>query len=131
MKKPMTKAELYARMERFANDEKRVISWPYLGELAGFTEQYLRQIFVDKTKPLTDTVQMRLSKALERVANGDVTLVYFSNQKRELVYNNTPKPRLIKGGKLVMRDGRVQLEMGPVNRGDYSRPTLQETLGKK
>lgn len=131
MKKPLTKAELYARMERFANDEKRVLSWHYFAELCGYSDGYLRDIFVEKIKPLTEPVQMRVSKALERMSNGDVTVVYWKDKTRELRYNNQPKPRLIKGGKIVMKDGKVQLEMGPINRGDYSRPTLQETLGKK
>ena len=131
MKKPMTKAELFARMERYANDEKKVLSWHYLSELCGYSEKYLRDIFVDKNKPLTEPVQMRVSKALERMSNGDVTVVYWKDKTRELRYNTQPKPRLIKGGKIVMKNGKVQLEMGPVNRGDYSMPTLQETLGKK
>ena len=131
MKKPLTKAELFARMERYANDEKKVLSWHYLSELCGYSEKYLRDIFVDKSKPLTEPVQMRVSKALERMSNGDVTVVYWKDKTRELRYNTQPKPRLIKGGKIVMKDGKVQLEMGPINRGDYSMPTLQETLGKK
>ena len=131
MKKPMTKAELFARMERYANDEKKVLSWYYLSELCGYSEKYLRDIFVDKSKPLTEPVQMRVSKALERMSNGDVTVVYWKDKTRELRYNTQPKPRLIKGGKIVMKNGKVQLEMGPINRGDYSMPTLQETLGKK
>lgn len=131
MKKPMTKAELFARMERYANDEKKVLSWHYLSELCGYSEKYLRDIFVDKSKPLTEPVQMRVSKALERMSNGDVTVVYWKDKTRELRYNTQPKPRLIKGGKIVMKNGKVQLEMGPINRGDYSMPTLQETLGKK
>lgn len=129
--KVLSKFELYKRMERFAADDKRLLSWPYFAELAGFDPGYLREIFLYKRSPLTETVQIRVSKALERLEKGEVTLVRWKDNSRELRYNNEAKPRLVKAGKLVMRDGKVQLAMGPVNRGDYSQPTLQEQLGKK
>jgi hypothetical protein len=127
----LPKHELYRRMERFAADENRVISWKFLGELAGLNPLHLRNVFVNKTDPLTELVQMRVSKALERIANGDVTVVRWRDGKRELRFNNEPKPRMMRAGKLVMRDGKVQLDMRLQNRGDYSAPTLQEQMGRK
>lgn len=131
MKKPLSKTEIYWQMERFANDEKRSLSWKYFGELAGVDPGHLRDVFIYKKFPLTEIVQMRVSKALERLANGDVSLVRWKDHSRELRYNNTPQPRLVKGNKIVMRDGKLSLSVGPINRNDYSGETLQEQLGKK
>ena len=131
MKDVLSKAELYRRMERFAADDNRVISWKFLGELAGLNPLHLRNVFVNKTDPLTELVQMRVSKALQRISDGDVTVVRWRDGSRELRFNSQPKPRMMRGGKLVMRDGKVQLDMRLQNRGDYSAQTLQEQMGRK
>lgn len=131
MTEVLSKAELYRRMDRYAADDKRLLSWKFLAELAGYSQEYLRDVFLYKTEPLSETMQIRLSKALDRVAKGEVTLVQWRDRSRELRYNNEPKPRLIKGAKIVLRDGKLGLAMKPINRGDYSEITLKEQLGRK
>lgn len=131
MNQVLSKAELYRRMDRYAADEKRLVSWKFLAELAGYSQEYLRDVFLYKTEPLSETMQMRLSKALERIATGEVTLVQWKDRSRELRYNKEPKPRLVKGAKIQLRDGKLSLSMGPINRGDYSEITLKERLGRK
>ena len=131
MTEVLSKAELYRRMDRYAADDKRLLSWKFLAELAGYSQEYLRDVFLYKKEPLSETMQIRLSKALDRVAKGEVTLVQWRDRSRELRYNNEPKPRLIKGAKIVLRDGKLALAMKPINRGDYSETTLKEQLGRK
>lgn len=128
MKKPLPKAELYKRMERFAADKKKALSWEYFSDLAGVDVNHLRNIFINRTAVLTEYVQIRVSKALERLENGDVTLMRNRHSERFLQYNQTPKPRMVKSTDLVLRDGKIELKIGIKNRNDYSEATLGEQL---
>ena len=129
MNKPLPKAELYRRMDRFAADNKKALSWRFLGELAGVDAEHLRNVFVNKSAPLTEYIQIRVSRALERLAAGDVTVMQNRWRERYLEYNSKPKPRMVKDNKLVLRDGKIELQVGVRNRNDYSEPTLQEQMG--
>lgn len=129
MNKPLPKAELYRRMDRFAADNKKALSWKFLGELAGVDAEHLRNIFLNKSVPLTEYVQIRVSRALERLAAGDVTVMQNRWRERYLQYNQTPKPRMVKANQLVLEDGKIGLKVGIKNRNDYSETTLQEQMG--
>jgi hypothetical protein len=129
MKKPLPKAELYRHMDRFATDNRKALSWRFLGELAGVDAEHLRNVFVNKSVPLTEYVQIRVSRALERLADGDVTVMQNRWRERYLQYNQTPKPRMVKSNQLVLRDGKLELKIGIKNRNDYSEPTLEEQMG--
>lgn len=129
MKPPFTKAELYRHMDHFAADNKKALSWRFLGELAGLDPDHLRNVFLTKSVPLTEYVQIRVSRALQRLADGDVTVMQNRFKERYLQYNQTPKPRMVKENKLVLKDGQIGLKVGIKNRNDYSEATLQEQMG--
>lgn len=129
MKRALPKAELFRRMERFSRDKNRSLSWKHFGELCGVDPSHLRNIFVSRSEILTEYVQIRVSRALERLERGEVTLMYNRDQTRFLQYNNDPKPRLVKSGRIIFDNGEIKLQNSIRNLNDYSEPNLDEQLG--
>lgn len=129
MKRALPKAELFRRMDRFARDKNKALSWKHFGELCGVDPTHLRNIFVSRSEILTEYVQIRVSRALERLERGEVTLMYNRDQTRFLQYNNDPKPRLVKSGRIIFDNGEIKLQNSIRNLNDYSEPNLDEQLG--
>lgn len=123
-----SKAELYRQMHRFQEDSRSAFSWKMLSELTGISTATLRKVFVYRTDPMTETTQIRVSKALKQIASGDVTVMYNKDRSRFLKYNQTPKPRVSRGYKVRMIDGKLVMQPTLVNRNDYSEPSLKEQL---
>lgn len=130
MKRALPKAEIFRRMERFSRDKNKALSWKHFGELCGVDPAHLREIFVSKSEILTEYVQIRVSRALERLEQGDVTVMVNRDQTRFLQYNNTPRPRLVKTGRILFQDGEIRVQNAITNANDYSHPTLDEQLGE-
>lgn len=126
----LSKAELFRRMDRFQADSYSPISWRFLGELTGYNPAYLKTIFVTRENTLTENVQIRVSKALKQIENGDVTIMRDKTNKRFMKFNNKPEPRLAKSYKIKLIDGKLGLKIGIINKSDYSQPSLQEEMEK-
>jgi hypothetical protein len=128
MMKILTKAEIYRRMERFWQDEDRTLSIQMFAEFCGLSPSLLYRVFHDKTLPMTEHTQICVSRALERMARGDVVMVYGRDQRRRLLYRQEPKPRVVKANTLTIKDGKIGLKVGLKNKSDYSDPTFEEEL---
>jgi len=124
----LTKAELYRRMARFQEDDKTPWSWPMLAELCGMNSDHLRDVFLYRTNPITEVTQIRVSKALQRIERGDVTVMRNKNKTRFIRYNNTPQVRAARGNRIVLMDGKLRVKPGIINKNDYSQITLKEQL---
>ena len=124
----LPKAELYRRMDRFQADSNSPISWKFLAELVGMNENYLRQVFIDRVYPISERVQVRVSKALKQIERGDVTILRDKSNRRFMKFNNTPQPRAARGYQIKMVDGKLSVKTGIVNKNDYSKRTLKEDL---
>lgn len=126
--KAMSKAELYRQMDRFADDANSPFSWQSFADVSGVSMQHLRKIFLYKELPLTEEVQIRVSRALERIRAGDVTVMYNKDRTRFVKYNPEPKPRVARGYQIKLIDGQLKVQPGLVNKNDYSQITLKEQL---
>jgi len=124
----LPKAELYRRMDRFQADSNSPISWRFLAELVGLNENYLREIFINRNYPISERVQIRVSKALKQIERGDVTIMRDKTNKRFMKFNNTPQPRAARGFQIKMIDGKLGVKTGIINKNDYSQRTLKEDL---
>lgn len=124
----LPKAEIYRRMERFWNDPDKTLSIQMFAEFCGLSASLLYRVFHDKTLPMTEHTQICVSRALERMARGDVVMVYGRDGSRKLIYRQEPKPRTVKGASLTINDGKIGLKVGLRNKSDYSQPTLDERL---
>jgi hypothetical protein len=99
-----------------------------LAELTGYTAAHMRDVFVYRKAPLTETMQIRLSQSLAKIERGDVTIMRNKDQTRFIRYNQTPEPRMAKTNRLVLENGQFRVKPGIVNRNDYSQITLKEQL---
>jgi AraC-like DNA-binding protein len=126
--KALSKAELYRQMTRFSEDPNTPFSWQAIADLCGYDPSHLRKVFIYKDMPLTEELQVRLSRALDKIRRGDVTLMYNKDRTRFLKYNNEPKPRVARGYQINLVGGELKIKPGLVNRNDYSQPTLKEQL---
>lgn len=124
----LSKAELYRRMDRFQADSNSPISWRFLAELVGMNENYLRQIFIDRAYPISEQVQIRVSKSLKQIERGDITIMRDKSNRRFMKFNNTPQPRAARGLQIKMIDGKLAVKAGIINKNDYSQRTLKEDL---
>ena len=126
--KALSKAELYRQMTRFSEDANSPFSWKSFAELCGISADHLRKIFVYRVAPLTEETQVRVSRALEKMKNGDVTVMYNKDKSRFIKHNNEPKPRVVRGYQIKLIGGQLKVQPGLVNRNDYSQVTLKEQL---
>ena len=126
--KATSKAELYRQMARYADDANTPFSWASFAELSGVSASHLRRIFVYKDSPLTEEVQVRVSRAIERMRNGDVTVMYNKDKSRFVKFNPEPKPRVARGYQIKLIGGELRVQPGLVNKNDYSQITLKEQL---
>ena len=127
----MSKAEIYRRMERYLEEEDRIMSVKFLAELAGLSERLIFGIFVGGTHTMSEETQVRMSRALERLERGDVTVMRNRNQTKYLQYNSTPKPRVVRGYGLKLDAGKISLKIGLKNRADFSKRTFKEQMEGK
>jgi AraC-like DNA-binding protein len=127
----LNKAEIYRRMERYLEEEDRIVSVKFLAELAGLSERLIFGIFVGGTHTMSEETQVRMSRALERLERGDVTVMRNRNRTKYLQYNNTPKPRIVRGYGLQLDGGKISLKIGLKNKANFSNPTFKEQMERK
>lgn len=123
-----SKKDLMERMARFFKDKKRGISIKLFADLCGVTERLLWMVFNEKTAPLSETLQRRVSKALQSLERGDIAVMERIDLTRKVEYRKKPKPRYIKSCKLVLGPNGIGLKVGVRNKFDYSNPRLDEVL---
>jgi AraC-like DNA-binding protein len=127
----LNKAEIYRRMERYLEEEDRIVSVKFLAELAGLSERLIFGIFVGGTHTMSEETQVRMSRALERLERGDVTVMRNRNRTKYLQYNNTPKPRIVRGYGLQLDGGKISLKIGLKNKANFSNLTFKEQMERK
>lgn len=128
MKPVLSQQELYKRMTRFFNDPRKPLSVKYFAELAGLSRDTIEAVFLRREYPMSPEVQVRVSRALERMERGDVELMVRRNQTRFLKYNETEKPVFRKTYRLAIGPEGLKLNVGLRNRADYSQTTFKEQL---
>ena len=127
----MTKAELFRQMARFAKDPNRAVSWDFFAEMTGISAQHLQDVFVTRKHPMTETTQIRVTRALEKLKRGDVTVMQNRDRTRFLQYNKEPKPRVVRDNRIAFENGQFKLQIGLRNKSDYSHPDLNEQIGDR
>jgi hypothetical protein len=124
----LPKHEIHKRVNRLMADESSPWSWSMLGELCGYHWQHLRHVFIYKDTPMTDPLQIRMSKALGEIERGEVSIMRNKDNSRFVKYNKDPKLRVARGYQIELRGGQLAVKTGLVNRNDYSKITLKEQL---
>ena len=80
---------------------------------------------------MSEESQVRMSRALQRLERGDVTVMRNRNRTKYLQYNTTPKPRVVRGYGLKLDGGKITLNIGLKNKADFSNRTFKEQMESK
>lgn len=125
---PLTKQELFRQMKRFVKDQDRGISIALFCELAGVNKQHFYDVFVYRTYPQTEWMQLRVSKAYQQWKEGNVKVMRRKDNTRFVEYRRESKPALMPGMGLKVTSDGIKIKVGMVNRHDYSEIDLEEAL---
>lgn len=129
MKYPtLTKVKLRRIMYRFLSDHNRGISVDLFAELAGISGTLLRNVFYYQTLPMSETTQYRVSKAYHEWMNGEVAIMINPDNTKFLEYRKKPKPAMVRGMNLQLKNGQIKISLGIKPKYDYDVQTLDEQL---
>ena len=123
----LSKAELKKQVKRFLEDKDRGISISLFAELAGMSKSMLVAVFLQEKEPLSEFFQRRVNKAYNDWKAGKVKVMRLGNRKW-VEYRREPLNPIFKSTKLVLTNEGFKLHVGPVNRHDYSKPSLDEQM---
>ena len=126
--KPLTKAQLKAEIRRFIADLDRGISVKLFAELCGINKEHLLDVFYFRVHPLTEYIQIRVSKGYKAWKNGEVAVMQRQDKTRYVEYRRNAAPRVVNSTGLQVVNGAIKIRLGVRNLGDYSVPDLNEQL---
>ena len=124
----LPRKELLARMDRFVADKKRGIPLTLFAEVAGITYALFKKNFTEKTMPMSETTQIRVSRALQQWQGGEIAVMQGMYNTKFTEYRRVAKPRMYRHLGVQVVDGQVRMDVGIRNRADYSRPTFDQQL---
>lgn len=126
--RPFSKEELKRIIRRFAADKKRGISLEHFCEVSGVDLRDFRKAFLEDKLNISETMQIRVSKAMRAFMRGDLVVYQHWDRTRSVEYRKESKPAFKRNlGFMLTKDG-VKLNIGLVNRRDYTQPTFMEHL---
>jgi len=82
------------RLRRFIKDQNRGISMKMFAELCGLDRSHILDVFLYRTAPLTEYVQVRASKGYEAWRKGEVAIMKNRDNTKFVAYRREEKPRL-------------------------------------
>jgi hypothetical protein len=126
----MPKRELRVVMKRFLKDYARGISIPLFADLAGVSLDHLKAVFLYETEPVTEYMQIRVSKAYHAWKNGEIAIMQNKDKSKYLEYRREAKPVMQRTTGLQVINGQIKMKIGISNKYDYSAKPLDEQLGK-
>lgn len=131
MMEVIPKAELLQLVKRFLSDPNKAMSLDLFAELAGLSKNTIVNVFQNQTHPMTEITQRRVSKAYKSVVNGEVMVMQNRDKTRFVQYRKKPELRLVRSNRISLVNGNLKVQLGVVNRNDYSRQSLDEQLRRK
>ena len=128
MKTTIPKLELKRIIRKFLVDPDRGISIPLFCDLAGVSTTQLRNVFLKECEPLSEYIQIRVSKAYTEWKNGEVAIMQNRDTSRFVQYRKESKPVMKRTTALHVVNGEIKVKIGISNRYDYSDRSLDEQL---
>lgn len=122
------KKQLLSQIKRFIKDQDRGISIKLFAELCGIDRVHLLEVFYYRTHPLTEYVQIRVSKGYEAWKKGEVAIMQNQDRTKFVEYRRQAKPAMARTTGLHLVNGEIKIKVGIRNRSDYSEPDLDEQL---
>lgn len=115
-------------VKRFLEDKDRGISIKLFAELCGLHEDTLENVFQKEVYPMTEYVQIRVSKGYLAWKNGEIAVMQNRDKTRFFEYRKQNKPRLVRGFGVQFVNGEAKLNIGPKNLADYGGFDIDEQL---
>jgi hypothetical protein len=122
------KKQLLTEVKRFIKDKDRGISLALFAELCGIHKTHLLDVFFYRCHPLTEYIQIRVSKGYTAWKNGEVAIMQRQDKTRYVEYRRAAKPRTVNSAGLQVVNGAIKIKLGVRNLGDYSGADLDEQL---
>jgi hypothetical protein len=122
------KVELKRLMRRFILDKDRGISLKLFSNHAGLSEAHFYDVFKYLNEPLTEMMQIRVSKAYQEYCRGELAIMQNRDRSRFVQYRKEPKPQFEKTSQLQLIDGRIQIKLGIKPKYQYNEISLDEQL---
>ena len=129
--RPYSKEALKRIIRRFAADKRRGISIEHFAEIAGVDHRDFRKAFLEDKLNISEAMQIRVSRAYKAYERGDIVVWQHWDKTRSVDYRDKPKPVFRKNLGFTLTRNGVKLNIGLVNRRDYTQPTLLEQFDLK
>lgn len=126
----MPKAELLKTINKMLLDSERGISIDNFAELAGISISLMREVFINKTMPMSETTQRRVTNAYNAWKNGYVAVMRNRDKTVYPDYRREARPRAYRGMKIDLKNGQIGLKIGVFNRCNYDELTLEDLFKK-
>lgn len=126
MIKVLTIEEIKQRMNAMRSNRKRGFSIQEFSRFAGIDYRNLKKMFFENKMVITELTQRKLSKALLALETGEAGLRLTITGERMLDYHprKEQKPALKKGYSISLSGSGASLNIGPVNRYNFSGNTI-------
>jgi hypothetical protein len=121
------KEELKLLVGRFLKDKQRGISIQKFADLCGISREFLADVFIYESAPMSETTQRRVSSAYQAWLEGRVRVMRRKDQTQFVDYRKVAEPAIFSHMGIVKSPDGFKLSIGPRNRHDYSYPTLDES----
>lgn len=128
MQPVIPRQELKRTINRFLSDKNRGISIPLFADLCGVSVAILRLVFIYQKEPLTEYIQLRVSKGYQAWMRGDVAVMANRDNTKFIEYRKKPKPKMARSMGLMVENGQIRLKIGIKNKADYSALDIDEQL---
>jgi len=122
------KKQLLTEIRRFLKDKDRGISVKLFAKLCGIDHTHLLDVFFRQSHPLTEYVQIRVSRGYEAWKKGEVAIMVNQDKTRFVQFRPRAAPRMAESTGLQVVNGEIKIRTGMRNLGDYSNPDLDEQL---
>lgn len=121
------------RLENMNANRKRGFSMQAFAKFACVDYRNMKKMFFEKTIPVSETSQRRLSRALLALENGEAGMRIDIAGRKFLGFHAAKevKPTMKKSYLLKFGDGAVQLTVQPINKYDFDVPQLLTKKGRK
>lgn len=120
------KRELMTLVRRFLKNPERGISKRLFAQAAGISHMHFLDVFWYRTMPLTEKMQIRVSKAYNAWKEGRLAIMQNRDKTKYVDYRTEAKPRIAPTTRLAMVNGQIKISLGIKNIDDYSQPPILE-----
>ena len=127
----LTKEEILKRIANMRSNRKRGFTMRMFAEFALINYRHMESVTRNQSDTFTELTQRKLSKALLALEKGEAGPRIDILGRKFIGYNPKAKPVLRRGMGLEMTAGGFKMKVGIVNKYDFSKPRLDDSVKKR